>query len=472
MSASLVSIRGGFTEGGGTSSSLIPSLLADLLSAFRARFSRLNGLQADTAILLATVTVAATASKLVNVAPIIGLIAAGAILGPRGRNLFSMPQTIEALGNMGILLFLFEIGMGLNFDRFVCLQHDIFGLGLWQLVFTTWAGYGVSRMVGLPSRSSVAVALAMAMSSTAFVLQILTNKNEMNSPIGRASFGMLLLQDIAILPVLLLFDFMTKGGSIATQVVGNLKNLLAAGAGLAVIYAASSIVFGPMFPLLNRSDLDTKVPTSLALVLIASLWTQLCGLSESLGAFLGGIFLSGTRHEHDIAQALAPMRTLLMGLFFLHVGFDIDMFVIYESPRVFGVLLLSLYLIKTAIIAVLSRVGGLTFRDSIRCGLLNAQAGEFALVVLEAAHRLGIIDGPTRRFCLTLAAVSMAATPMVDSLAARTLGLTSSTAATAAVTSATTDVADSSTLKFVGSPDVGVTIKARATRLKNVDHGM
>jgi CPA2 family monovalent cation:H+ antiporter-2 len=370
-----------------------------------------------------------------------------------------MPQTIESLGNMGILLFLFEIGMGLNFDRFVCLRHDIFGLGIWQLALTSWAGYLVCQLMGLTSRSSLAVALAMAMSSTAFVLQILTNKNEMNSPIGRASFGMLLLQDVAILPILLLFDFMTKGGSVATQLVGNLQNLLAAAVGLAVIYGTSTIVFGPMFPLLNRSDLDTKVPTSLALVLIASLWTQLCGLSESLGAFLGGIFLSGTRYEHDIAQALAPMRTLLMGLFFLHVGFDIDMFVICETPRVFALLLVGLYLIKSSIIAALSHLGGLGIKDSIRCGLLNGQAGEFALVVLEAAHRLGIIDGPTRRFCLTLAAVSMAGTPLIDSLASRVLGVQS-------------DLSAPSGPGLQVSSEIGARIKARVTRLTHTDHGM
>lgn len=388
----------------------VRGLWVDLLSS-------LNGPKLDSLILLLATSGIIPLFKLLNTSPILGFLMTGTLLGPCGLNWVRDVHMIDMLGELGIVFFLFEMGLELSLDRLISMRKDVFGLGTCQFLITSVFGALFAKTVGLSAPAAVTIGGSLALSSSAFVLQLLKDKDAMGTRHGRASFGILLLQDIAVVPLLVVVELLAKGGG------GIGRALLVAGAKAAVTLSTMSFIgrslLDKVFYIVAKSGSHEAFLSSiLASVLMMSFLTQGIGLSNTLGAFLAGLLLSETRYKYQIEADIAPFRGLLLGFFFLTVGFSIDgRLLLSQGPLILG-LLITLIVGKASIITSLCMAFGMPLDSAQQCGLLNSQGGEFAFVAFGMAERMGLLSKSLSKILLTTVALSMALTPYLADLAA------------------------------------------------------
>lgn len=253
------------------------------------------------------------------------------------------------------------------------------------------------------------------MSSSAFVLQLLKDKGAMGTRYGKASFGILLLQDLAVVPLLVIVELLGKGGAGLGRAltVAGLKALVS----LSTMSIVGRTILNPVFSAVAKSkSQEAFLSVILSTVLIMSFVTKGIGLSDTLGAFLAGLLLAETQYHYQIEADIAPFRGLLLGFFFITVGFSIDpAVVVAEAPKI-ALLLASLIIGKASIITALSCAFGVSFSSAQNCGLLNSQAGEFSFVALGIAESAGLISPDLTKVLLTTVALSMAVTPFLGDL--------------------------------------------------------
>eukprot|EP01042_Synura_sphagnicola_P035618 gene35618-45609_t len=260
--------------------------------------------------------------------------------------------------------------------------------------------------------SSIAVGGSLALSSSAFVLQLLKDKNALDSDHGKASFGILLLQDLAVVPLLVVVELLGGGGAGIGRALGvaGMKAIST----VAILGTVGKALLTPLFSIVEASgSKEAFLSTILATMFSMSFITQGIGLSDTLGAFLAGILLSETRFSHKIEKEISVFRGFLLGLFFMTVGFKLDAAFVVQEAKTIIAMLVAMVGTKAAVIAVLGKLFGLSWGSSQQCGLLNAQAGEFAFVSLGIAERLGLLPKRLTKLLLTTVALSMAATPLL-----------------------------------------------------------
>lgn len=374
------------------------------------------------ALLLATATVVPLA-KLIGLSPILGFLVTGVYLGPSGLNFISSLHQTEVLAELGVVFFLFEMGLELSVAKIGAMKTEIFGLGLAQFVGTTAivakAAQIVGKAVGSPfsTPSAIAVGGALALSSSAFVLQLLKDNEDTGTSHGRASLGVLLFQDLAVVPLLVLIPLLASGD-------GGLKlaGALAGSVGKAVFAVASVEIVGKRLisALFDRAKRSRSQEAFLSVVLLSvlgiSAFTEAVGLSATLGAFLAGVSLAETSYANQVEASIAPLRGLLLGLFFVTVGFSIDVSLLTAQPVKMLGLAGGLVALKGVTLGGLGALFRLPTPTALRTGALCAQSGEFAFVAFALAKRLGLITSGQNRVLLTTVALSMAATPAVASL--------------------------------------------------------
>eukprot|EP01041_Mallomonas_annulata_P001869 gene1869-3626_t len=375
----------------------------------------MHGAKLDSLILLIATSVIIPLFQMLDTSPILGFLITGTLLGPCGLNWVRDVHMIDILGELGIVFFLFEMGLELSLDKLMSMKRDVFGLGTLQFVCTSLAGMGISLLCGLSPPAAVTIGGSLALSSSAFVLQLLKDKEAMGTRYGRASFGILLLQDIAVVPLLVVVELLAKGGS------GIVRALSIAGAKALITLTTMSFIgkriLDKIFYIVAKSGSHEAFLSSiLASVLLMSFVTQGIGLSNTLGAFLAGLLLAETRYRYQIEADIAPFRGLLLGFFFLTVGFSIDLkLIIQDAPKIL-MLLFTLIAGKAGIITILCLVFGLSLDNAQQTGLLNAQAGEFAFVAFGMAERMGLLSVQLSRTLMTTVALSMALTPALAEL--------------------------------------------------------
>lgn len=382
---------------------------------FKDLFTSLQGAKLDTLILLIVTSAVIPIFKFYNVSSILGFLLFGTVLGPNGLNWLKDVHMIDMLGELGIVFFLFEIGLELSLERLMAMKRDVFGLGTSQFLVTSAFFAGASRLAGLPTAAAVTIGGSLALSSSAFVLQLLKDKNAMGSRVGRASFGILLLQDLAVVPLLVIVELLAKGGS------GLGKALGIAGVKTVVAVTAMSIAgrkfLDPIFYFVAKSSSqEAFLSIILSTVLLMSFVTQGIGLSNTLGAFLAGLLLAETKYRYQVESDIAPFRGLLLGFFFITVGFSIDPRLLLTSLPQVLLLLAFLLASKAGIITSLSLANGMSFSDAQQTGILNAQVGEFAFVAFAIAERSSLISPALNKMLLTTVALSMALTPFLDKM--------------------------------------------------------
>eukprot|EP00257_Ricinus_communis_P004741 XP_002518305.2 K(+) efflux antiporter 3, chloroplastic isoform X1 [Ricinus communis] len=400
----------------------------------------INDLGMDTLTFLAVTVVVVPVFKILRASPILGFFFAGVVLNQFGliRNL----TDVKVLSEWGILFLLFEMGLELSLARLKALAKFAFGMGLTQVILSTLAFtafelppngaigtrileflfHSRSDLVNIRSiDEAVVIGAALSLSSSAFVLQLLAEKGELPTRFGSATLGILLLQDIAVVPLLVILPVLESQNLIEESIWPMLaKESLKALGGLGLLSLGGKYILRRVFEVVaeTRSS-EAFIALCLLTVTGTSLSTQMLGFSDTLGAFLAGALLAETNFRTQIEADIRPFRGLLLGLFFVTTGTSIDMQLLFrEWPNVLS-LLAGLIVIKTLIISAIGPRVGLTIRESVRIGFLLSQGGEFAFVVFSLANRLGVLPLELNKLLIIVVVLSMALTPLLNEVGRR-----------------------------------------------------
>jgi len=373
----------------------------------------MKGSKADALILLLATALVTPFSQNIGISPILGFLSAGMLLGPNGFGLIKGIHSTEVLAELGIVFFLFEMGIELSVERLLQMRKDVFGLGLSQYLLTALAIAGFGSLFGLPANALVVLGGGLALSSSAFVLQLLKDKNELATRYGKASFGVLLFQDLAVVPLLVVTPILAGGGAGLASAVGSA--VLKASMALGSIAVVGRFILNPLFKIVaSAKSQEAFLGVILLTVLSMSFMTEGLGLSNTLGAFLAGVLLSETKYRYQIEADIAPFRGILLGLFFVTVGFEIDVHLIATNLPTVASIVVGILAIKSAVLTSVCLAFGLSLSTSQQTGLILSQGGEFAFVAFGLARSLGILDGQTTKLLLTCVSLTMALTPLMD----------------------------------------------------------
>lgn len=371
-------------------------------------------------LLLSAAVAAVPLFRRLGLGAVLGYLVAGAAIGPWGVGLIRETAEMRHLSEFGIVFLLFLIGMDLKPSRLKLLHRQIFGLGTAQLFATGLALAFVASLFDLPGGAALVVGFGLALSSTAIGLQILSERNELSSRHGRASFAILLLQDIAVVPLIMLVSLLAGDASFSWKAIGK-------AAGTAVLALGGMILVGrtllrPLMRLVAGAR-NPEIFAALAVLLVlgsAALFERL-GLSMALGAFLAGVMLADSEYRHQVEADILPFRGFLLGLFFMSVGMSADFGLLADNGLVVVAVTLGLLGVKWSVLLGLARLFRHGIRDSLRIAALLSQSGEFAFVLFSFAADREVIGGEAARLLILAVSLSMAATPIIERLSTHTL---------------------------------------------------
>ncbi|NJL50903.1 MAG: potassium transporter, partial [Blastochloris sp.] len=355
-------------------------------------------------------------AKRARLGSIVGYLAAGVVIGPQALGLFHDPGTVSHLAELGIVFFLFLIGLEMKPSRLWKMRGDIIGLGGAQMLITGVTLMWVLLAFGRPFETSLVAGLGLALSSTAILIQILEERGEMRSPHGRRAFAVAIFQDVVIVPILALVAFLSPHPAAAGEPFW-LSALKIVGA-IASVVLIGRFLLNPMFRALARSG-AREIMTAAALLVVlgsATLMT-LAGLSMAMGAFLAGVFLAESNFRHQIEADVEPFRGILMGLFFLSVGMALNLSVIASAHWPILLALAMLVLLKASTMYAIMRLFRHDHEESVRVALLMAQSGELGFVVYAAAVSAGVMHADHASILVALVVLSMAINPFLYRLA-------------------------------------------------------
>lgn len=384
-----------------------------------------NGNYKDLVLFLATAGVVVPLFNRWKINPILGFIGAGIALGPFGLStlhwslpwvrFFTIdnPAQIAQLANFGVVFLLFTIGLGLSWERLRTMRTLVFGLGSLQVVLCALAIGEACLLLGQSVVASAAIGSALALSSTAIVMPLLAEQKRQYSHTGRAAFSILLLQDLAVAPILVTIAAL---GSRHGEAFSPRLLLAFAPAVLALLFlvALGRLVLRPMMKSVARTNnRELFVAACLLIVIGAGLVTEISGLSMALGAFVAGLLLAETEYRQEVEGTVESFKGLLLGLFFLSVGINLDISVLLSRPLLVLGLMLALLALNGSIIFALARLFRMTSRIAIETALLLAASGEFAFVILNSAIAARILEPETARLVMVTSSLSMFCIPLL-----------------------------------------------------------
>jgi glutathione-regulated potassium-efflux system protein KefB len=378
-----------------------------------------NGLQLALVFLLAAV-IAVPLFKRFGLGAVLGYLAAGVVLGPFGLRVIRDPEPVLAASEIGVVMMLFVIGLELSFARLKLMRKPVFGVGGLQVALSGLILGALALMLGLSWKAALVVGLALALSSTAFGLQLLSERKAINSPHGRLAFAILLFQDLAAIPLIAAIPLL---GVAASSTGPMWQEVLKAVAAIIAVVIGGRYVLRQLFRLAARIGVPEMLTASALLTVLSAGWAmQLAGLSMGLGAFLAGVLLADSEFRHEIESQIEPFKGLLLGLFFMAVGMSIDLKLIAAEPWVVVFGTLALLAIKsTLLFGIGLRPGRLDWREALQLGVVLALGGEFAFVVLAEATHAKLIDAVLQNRLVAVVGLSMALTPLSMIAASRLL---------------------------------------------------
>jgi len=370
-------------------------------------------------ILLVISATAVTLSRRLGLGSILGLLIAGVLIGPTGLGLAQRVDEIREVSELGIVFLLFLIGLEMQPQRLWSMRRVVFGLGSAQVVVTGLALALYVLFIGQAWNVALLLGLGLALSSTAFVLPMLEERGQMAAPHGRAAFGILLLQDLAIVPLLALLPLLANQESSSGNgtLLWKTATVLIA---LAAVYVLGRFIMPAVLQrLVERGNTEAFAMAVVAAV-IGAAWAMLrAGLSMALGAFMIGLLLSESPHRHRMEAVVEPFKAVLLGLFFIAIGMGIDLSLVPEVGLRLVAHVAALIAIKVVVLAVLGLAFGLAPVDASRCALLLGQAGEFGFVLLGAALADGLLPREGFALAALIISISLATTPVLAALADR-----------------------------------------------------
>ena len=364
-------------------------------------------------VLLAAAVVAVPLFRRAGLGSVLGYLAAGLAIGPYGLGFFDDPQSVIHVAELGVVLFLFIIGLEMQPSRLWSMRGEIFGLGLAQVVLAIAALIWVGITLGYPVTASFVAGTGFVLTSTAIVMQVLEERGQMGLPKGRRIIAILLLEDLAIVPLLALVAFLAPGGAEAT-LADRLTSVGLGLAAIAVLVVAGRYLLDPMFRLLARFGArEVMTAAALLVVLGAAVLMQAGGLSMAMGAFLAGVLLSESSFRHQLEADVEPFRGLLLGLFFVGVGMALDLEIIARNWTIIAISVPAFIILKMLVIYGVARATRAGHSEALERAVLMAQGGEFAFVLYATATQFGILEPEWNANLAAIIIVSMALTPLM-----------------------------------------------------------
>jgi len=356
---------------------------------------------------------------------ILGFLAAGTLIGPFGLGLFAdvhpwlawftFPhlEGVEVLAELGVLFLMFMIGLELSAERLWALRNWVFGAGAAQVYISAAIIGVIAYAFGNSLEVAAILGSVLSLSSTAVVMQLMTERRTLGTRLGQAGFSILMLQDLAVVPLLILMGVLASGTSEGMVSLVSLTLLKSVGA-IAMIYLLGRRVIRPLFhSFTQQRQPDVFMALTLLSTLGIAALTEMAGLSLALGAFLAGLLLAETEFKHEVEVTIEPFKGLLMGLFFMSVGMAIDVREVMKSPVWLPLSVIGLFMIKTLVTGVILRIGGFSWGRAIEGGALLGQGGEFTFIVVGYALTAGLMPKEIGQFIMLVVSLSLFATPLV-----------------------------------------------------------
>jgi glutathione-regulated potassium-efflux system protein KefB len=378
-------------------------------------------LQSAVVFLLATVIMVPLAKRF-RLGSVLGYLLAGVLIGPQLLGLINDTRGVAAISEFGVVLMLFVIGLELSPQRLWVMRRSVFGTGLLQVLTALLVIGGVAYFLfGLTGKAATIVGGSLALSSTAFGLQILAERKEVGSAYGRQVFSILLFQDLAAIPLIAVVPLMASSTAQHVDLFGVLRTV---GVIVAVVVGGRYLL-RPVFRFVAKADsVEVFTATALLVVMGVALLMELAGLSATLGAFLAGMVLADSEYRHELESNIEPFKGLLLGLFFISVGMSMDISLLLHAPGLVFGLVAALMVLKGLLLWPLGRLlGRLNRSDTLRLLVLLACGGEFAFVVLRQAAEQQLISLVQRDTLILVITLSMALTPLLVVLAAKLLNV-------------------------------------------------
>jgi CPA2 family monovalent cation:H+ antiporter-2 len=373
-----------------------------------------------TLLLLGCAVLGVVLFRMMHLPPMLGYLTVGILLGPHAMALAENSAATHTLGEMGVVFLMFSIGLEFSMPQLLAMRRTVFGLGLAQVLVTIGAimalvllaAFSASSALGIGWQGAFALGAAIAMSSTAIVSKMLTERLELESQHGRRVIGILLFQDLAVVPLLIVIPSLARDPEHLAPTLG--LAALKAAVVLLVLFFIGHKVMRRWFTVVAKRQSQELFMLNILLVTLGAAWiTEQAGLSLALGAFVAGMLISETPFKHQVEEDIKPFRDILLGLFFITIGMLLDVSLVIDHWWVVLALLAVIVLVKFAIIAGLAKLFGAPDGTAIRTGLALAQAGEFGFVLLTVITNVSLVDSAILQPVLAAMVLSMLLAPLV-----------------------------------------------------------
>ncbi|MBX9591820.1 MAG: cation:proton antiporter [Hyphomonadaceae bacterium] len=390
----------------------------------------------DALVVLGTAGIVVPLVRRFGLSPVLGYLGAGAILGPLALGSFKdeVPflrwvtvidaQNVSVIADLGVVFLLFLIGLELSYERLLTMRRLVFGLGSLQVALSTVVIGSIVALAGAPPAAAVIIGSCLSLSSTAIVIEVLSNQRRMSTATGRTSFSILLAQDMAVVPILMFVSILGNGAD-GSIVKGLVLAVAQAALALGFIIIFGRLLLRPLFRLVASTGTDELFVAAILFVIVATgVAAGLAGVSMALGAFVAGLLLAETEYRKAIETTIEPFKGLLLGVFFFTVGMTIDFRELAREPALLLISVGALIIGKAALIALLARGFRVPMPAAIETGLLLGPGGEFAFVVIGLAAAFKLVSASTASFTLAVTSLTMALIPLLATAARRITAVT------------------------------------------------
>ncbi|MEP3199861.1 MAG: monovalent cation:proton antiporter-2 (CPA2) family protein [Lentilitoribacter sp.] len=367
-------------------------------------------------VLLGSAVIAAPLFKRIGLGTVLGYLAAGIVIGPIA-GIIADGEKILHFAELGVVLLLFIIGLELKPSRLWRMRRDILGMGSIQVVVTALILTALARFLGGQNlTTSIVIGFALALSSTAFVLQILDERGDLNRAYGQKTFSILLFQDIAIVPLIAMVAILAPGSSESNGVEWN--SIYIAIIAVVLLILAGRYLLNPLFQMIASTGAkEAMIAAALFVVLAAGALMEFAGLSMALGAFLSGVMLAESSYRHELEADIEPFRGILLGLFFMAVGLSLDIDVLFDNALLILIAVPIILIVKASVIYILCRGFGSHRNEATRIAGILPQSGEFGFVLFTAAVTANVLTQASASILIAIVTITMALTPIVTKIA-------------------------------------------------------
>lgn len=370
----------------------------------------------DILVLLFASVIIVIVFRQLGLSPALGYLVSGAAIGPFGFGILTSTETTKSIAELGIVFLLFAIGLELTFGRLMAMRKYVLGFGSLQVIFTSAAiSFIAHKFFGLGLETSIVVGSALSLSSTAIVMQVINEHSEQSTRVGRLSFSILLMQDLAVIPILVLLPLLAKSDTKIADALGGA--LLDAIIAMGIIFVVGRLFLRPIYRLIAETKNDVLFLSFTLMVILGSAYlSSHMGLSFAFGAFISGLMVAETEYKYRVEEEILSLKSLLLGLFFMTIGMSFDFDLLVKSLPYIVLVSLALIVVKGSIIVALCRIFRFPLAPAIHTGFLLSQGGEFAFVLFVMAVKQDFLEVDISQFLMTVVTFTMALTPLLAAL--------------------------------------------------------